>query len=84
MSYKVEKGTNDIVIQGFEQGIANDPYIDKFLYENYGGSPVLGINKPVIIGHGISPAKAFKNMINMAANMIETDLCGKIKESFTQ
>ena len=26
MSYRVEKGTNDIVIQGFEQGIANDPY----------------------------------------------------------
>ena len=63
------------------KGLEEDAYLNRFHYENYGGSPVLGINKPVIIGHGISSAKAFHNMITMAEKMIETDLCGKIKES---
>ncbi len=63
------------------KGLGEDVYLNRFHYENYGGSPVLGINKPVIIGHGISSAKAFNNMIVMAEKMIETDLCGKIKES---
>ena len=39
-------------------------YFDRFNFENYGGTPVLGVNKPVIIGHGISQAKSFKNMIS--------------------
>ncbi len=63
------------------KGLEKDEYLNRFHYENYGGSTVLGINKPVIIGHGISSAKAFNNMIVMAEKMIETDLCGKIKES---
>jgi glycerol-3-phosphate acyltransferase PlsX len=57
-------------------------YFDRFNFENYGGTPVLGVTKPVIIGHGISKAKAFKNMILLAHKMIETDLLGKMKASF--
>lgn len=64
------------------RGMENDPYYNRFHYENYGGSPVIGVNKPVILGHGISTAKAFNNMINLAIRMIETDLCGKIRERF--
>ena len=64
------------------KGMENDPYYNRFHYENYGGSPVIGVNKPVIIGHGISTAKAFNNMIRLAIRMIETDLCGKIRERF--
>jgi len=59
-----------------------DEYFDKFHFEQYGGVPVLGVNKPVIIGHGISFGPAFMNMIVMAEKMIATDLMGKIKESF--
>ncbi|MBA4198091.1 MAG: phosphate acyltransferase PlsX [Chitinophaga sp.] len=59
-----------------------DAYISRFHYENYGGTPVLGVAKPVIIGHGISNAVAFKNMLLLAEKMIETDVCGKMKESF--
>jgi len=59
-----------------------DEYFDKFHFEQYGGVPVLGVNKPVIIGHGISFGPAFMNMIVMAEKMIATDLLGKIKESF--
>lgn len=61
-----------------------DEHFDRFNFETYGGVPVLGVAKPVIIGHGISHATAFKNMINIACRMMETDLTGKIKESFAE
>lgn len=57
-------------------------YLDRFNFELYGGTPVLGVAKPVIIGHGISHAKAFSNMIHLAQKMIATDLMGKMKSSF--
>lgn len=57
-------------------------YFDRFNFELYGGTPVLGVAKPVIIGHGISHALAFSNMIKVAQKMIETDLMGKMKSSF--
>ncbi|MES2004085.1 MAG: phosphate acyltransferase PlsX [Bacteroidota bacterium] len=65
-----------------QRGVGNDPYFSRFHYENYGGTPVLGVAKPVIIGHGISNAKAFKNMITVGEKMIESDLCGKIADRF--
>ena len=52
-------------------------YLDRFNFENYGGTPVLGVSKPVIIGHGISKAKAFRNMIELAQKMIEKDVLEK-------
>lgn len=55
-------------------------YFDRFNFENYGGTPVLGVSKPVIIGHGISRAKAFKNMILVAQKMIEKNVLGRMKE----
>jgi glycerol-3-phosphate acyltransferase PlsX len=58
-------------------------YLDRFNFELYGGTPVLGVAKPVIIGHGISHAKAFSNMIHLAQKMIATDLLGKMKASIT-
>jgi glycerol-3-phosphate acyltransferase PlsX len=59
----------------------NDAHFNRFNFEIYGGVPVLGVNKPVIIGHGISHAIAFKNMILMAEKMLEKDLTGKIRNS---
>jgi glycerol-3-phosphate acyltransferase PlsX len=59
----------------------NDEYFNRFNFEIYGGVPVLGVNKPVIIGHGISHATAFKNMILMAEKMLEKDLSGIISNS---
>jgi glycerol-3-phosphate acyltransferase PlsX len=58
-------------------------YLDRFNFELYGGTPVLGVAKPVIIGHGISHAKAFSNMIHLAQKMIATDLLGKMKSTIT-
>ena len=57
-------------------------YFDLFNFENYGGTPVLGVSKPVIIGHGISHAKAFRNMILLAEKMLQSQLLEKMKESF--
>ena len=59
-----------------------DEHFERFNFEQYGGVPVLGVAKPVIIGHGISKATAFKNMIRIAQRMIETDLLEKMKHSF--
>jgi phosphate acyltransferase len=59
-----------------------DEHFERFNFEMYGGVPVLGVEKPVIIGHGISGAAAFKNMINIAVRMIEIDLSEKIRKSF--
>lgn len=60
-----------------EKGIHHD-YLERFNFENYGGTPVLGISRPVIIGHGISKGKAFKNMISLAQKMIEKDIMQKL------
>lgn len=76
---KMAESMYDIAVQ---RGYGNDEYFSRFHYENYGGTPVLGVAKPVIIGHGISSAKAFKNMIVLGQKMIETDLCKKMAESF--
>jgi glycerol-3-phosphate acyltransferase PlsX len=65
-----------------ERKFENDSYIKRFHYENYGGTPILGISKPVIIGHGISNAMAFKNMLLAAKTMVENDLCTSIKHNF--
>jgi glycerol-3-phosphate acyltransferase PlsX len=59
-----------------------DDYFKRFNYENYGGTPVLGVNGNVLIGHGISNAKAIKNMLNLALDLAEADLPNKIKKAF--
>ncbi len=61
----------------------NHEYFELFNFENYGGTPVLGVSKPVIIGHGISHAKAFMNMVLLAEKMLQSNLLDKMKESFT-
>ncbi|MBQ7336345.1 MAG: phosphate acyltransferase PlsX [Clostridia bacterium] len=39
----------------------------------HGGSPILGISKPVIKAHGSSDAKAFKNAIRQAISYADSD-----------
>ncbi len=60
----------------------SDAYFDRFNYELYGGTPVLGVNSNVIIGHGISSALAFKNMLLSAKDIAEVKLDEKIKTVF--
>ena len=57
-----------------------EEYFERFNFENYGGTPVLGVSKPVIIGHGISQAKAFRNMILVAQKMLEKKVLDRLKK----
>jgi glycerol-3-phosphate acyltransferase PlsX len=76
---KMAESLYDVAVK---RGLKEDEYFHRFHYENYGGTPILGVSKPVIIGHGISEAAAFRNMIILAQKMLESDLLGKIKASF--
>jgi glycerol-3-phosphate acyltransferase PlsX len=62
------------------QGISH-PYFDRFHFEQYGGTPVLGVEKPVIIGHGVSGQEAFTNMLHLAVKMIETGFVNQLTEA---
>lgn len=60
----------------------NDPFLDSFNFEEYGGTPVLGVNSPVLIGHGISHAPAFKNIIELAGKLVSSKFSDTIRSSF--
>lgn len=69
--YQIFKGNRKI----------DDSFLDQFNYENYGGTPILGINAPVIIGHGISRSTAFKNMYRSAVQMVSSNVTEYIKNA---
>ncbi|NOQ26952.1 MAG: phosphate acyltransferase PlsX [Bacteroidales bacterium] len=60
----------------------NDEFFERFNFENYGGTPILGVNKNIVIGHGISNDKAIKNMILLTKEVVDANLSEKIKEVF--
>lgn len=64
-----------------QKGIS-DPFLDNFNFEIHGGTPMLGINSPVMISHGIAHAFAFRNMIEATGKIISSDLMGSFKERF--
>ena len=64
-----------------EAGATND-FWEGLNYENTGGTPVLGINAPVIIGHGKSTAQAIKNMILTTRQAIQSNLVTHLKQAF--
>ncbi|QQL48834.1 phosphate acyltransferase PlsX [Mucilaginibacter ginkgonis] len=59
-----------------------DEFFTRFNYEQYGGSPVLGVNAPVVVGHGISNPEAIKNMVLLSRDMYTSGLIDKIKQAF--
>ncbi len=59
-----------------------DEFFNKFNYEQYGGSPILGINAAVVVGHGISNPKAIKNMVLLSKNMVDSGLVNKMQQAF--
>ncbi len=58
------------------------PFVKMLNYEQYGGIPILGINAPVIIGHGISNAMVFSEMINVSKRVIDTRFIDVIRNHF--
>lgn len=59
-----------------------DPFFEKFNFVHIGGTPVLGVNAPVLIAHGISNDIAIKNLIRQSIDVVKADIAGKIKEAF--
>ena len=59
-----------------------DEYFNRFNYELYGGTPVLGVNGTVLVGHGISNDVAIKNMLLQAQKVTEAQITEKIKQFF--
>ncbi|NLA24573.1 MAG: phosphate acyltransferase PlsX [Bacteroidales bacterium] len=55
-----------------------DEYFEKYNFEIYGGTPVLGLNKCVFVGHGCSNSTAVKNMILQSAKIVKVNVCEEI------
>lgn len=64
-----------------KRGIKDD-YFDRFNYENYGGTPILGVKGNVVIGHGISNEIAIKNMLLHAYEVANSGLAMKVNDAF--
>jgi len=59
-----------------------DEFMERFNFERYGGTPILGILSTVLIGHGISNGQTVKTLIIHTRDVIESNIIGKIKEKF--
>ena len=68
---------------GHERGLGNDPFFSRLNYEMYGGSPILGVRKAAVVGHGISSPLAIQNMIKMTYDIAYNKLSEKIIEALT-
>lgn len=62
-------------------GVDNE-YLNRFNFKTYGGTAILGVNEPVIIGHGISKEETFVSMFKHATDVVNSKLIDKIKQSF--
>jgi glycerol-3-phosphate acyltransferase PlsX len=92
-----EKMTDVIVCDGFAGNVVlkmgeafhhlyksrnlKDSYFDRLDWENTGGTPIIGINANVMIGHGISKRKPIMNMILQSREVVRANLAQKIKEA---
>ena len=90
-----EPGVNVLVCDGFVGNVIlkaaegfykliksrrfSDDFFERFNFENFGGTPILGVNKPVVVGHGISNNIAIKNMILHTYEVLKNELVNNIK-----
>lgn len=80
VALKMAESIYDLLIT--ERGM-KDEFLETFNHEIYGGTPILGINDTVIIGHGVAHALAFKNMIDVARRNVEAQLSARFISYFT-
>ncbi len=66
-----------------KRGVQDD-YLDQFNFKHYGGSVVLGVNAPVIVGHGITKAETFLKMIELAQETVQSQLTNKIQKAMSR
>lgn len=56
-----------------------DDFVNSLNYEVVGGSPIVGVDGNVVIGHGVSSPIAIKNMVLVAEKMISSDMLNLLK-----
>jgi glycerol-3-phosphate acyltransferase PlsX len=94
---KFGEGLSEFLFKGIKDGIKNGSILakigglllkpvfsemkKKFAYDEYGGAPLVGIKKPVIITHGRANVKAIKNAIRVAAEFIKDHINEEIEEN---
>ncbi len=61
----------------------HDPFFDRVNYESVGGSPIIGVNGSVMIGHGVSSPLAIKNMLMQSLQMAQADVHLKISKALS-
>jgi phosphate acyltransferase len=61
-----------------------DPFVNMFHWEAVGGSPILGVNGNVVIGHGASSPLAIKNMILLSQKIAHSGVSKKIKDAYNK
>ncbi len=75
-------------IEAFARSVAKrglvDDFVKRFNYEIYGGLPLLGANKVVIVGHGVSNERAIKSMVLQSKNICESGIISRLSESFKE
>jgi glycerol-3-phosphate acyltransferase PlsX len=59
-----------------------DDFINMFNYEGEGGSPILGVNGNVIIGHGVYTPISIRNMFSLAVSTVLARISVKIKDFY--
>jgi glycerol-3-phosphate acyltransferase PlsX len=59
-----------------------DDFVNMFDWQSVGGSPILGVNGNVVIGHGSSSSKAIKQMILLSQSIAKSEVSKKIKEAY--
>jgi glycerol-3-phosphate acyltransferase PlsX len=60
------------------RGVTDD-FVDNLNYEVVGGSPIVGVDGNVVIGHGVSSPIAIKNMVLVAEKMITSNMLNSLK-----
>ena len=61
-------------------GVPTNEFFDGMNYENIGGTPVLGFNAAVTVGHGRSTPRAICNMILQTERTVRSGFVQQIKE----
>lgn len=63
-------------------GCAGNKFWASMNYEYVGGTPVLGVNATVVIGHGCSSPLAVRSMIRTTEQCVEAQLTAKLQSAF--
>jgi glycerol-3-phosphate acyltransferase PlsX len=70
--------TSEAIFQQMRKRNFVDSFFQRFNMETFGAFPILGINKPVLVAHGVSNEKVFAKMLESAAHIVESKLSEKL------